>query len=148
MESALGNLNLEEKFINSDNEQEGESDEDEHPKANVILGESFRGGIFSDDELEPCEPLTLNLVVCIDEELSVSENFQRAYDNDEKLRAALQAYNVDSFNDEAKEQILSAYTKHGASGIEIEVYEAAEDSGEATEIDSKFVELCQAEPDL
>ena len=55
--------------------------------------------------------------------MSISEEFQRAFDKDEELRKALEVYDVESLTDEAKAQILSVYNQVGAAGLEIEVEE-------------------------
>ena len=58
---------------------------------------------------------------------------------------------MESLNYEAKAQILSVYNEVGAAGLQIEVEEQEEQEEEAevvTEVDKKFFELCQAEPQL
>ena len=58
---------------------------------------------------------------------------------------------MESLNYEAKQQILSVYNEVGAAGLQIEVEEQEEQEEEAevvTEVDKKFFELCQAEPQL
>ena len=58
---------------------------------------------------------------------------------------------MESLNYEAKQQILSVYNEVGAAGLQIEVEEQEEQGEEAevvTEVDKKFFELCQAEPQL
>lgn len=59
---------------------------------------------------------------------------------------------MESLNYEAKQQILSVYNEVGAAGLQIEVEEQEEQEQEeaevVTEVDKKFFELCQAEPQL
>ena len=82
------------------------------------------------------------------------DKFQKAYDSDPELRKALEAYDLESLADEAKEQIIAAYEEVGAAGLQIEV-DQSEDSGcgdfadEAeTSIDATFRALCETDHDL
>ena len=70
--------------------------------------------------------------------MSIAEQFKRALDSDSELRAALEAYDVDSLTDEAKEQILDVYNQVGAAGLAIEVDEPQQDEEQVAEVDRKF----------
>ena len=84
------------------------------------------------------EPLTETLELDQQEDLSIAEQFKRALDSDSELRAALEAYDVDSLTDEAKEQILDVYNQVGAAGLAIEVDEPQQDEEQVAEVDRKF----------
>ena len=57
------------------------------------------------------------------------DKFQEAYERDPELRKALEAYDLETMTEDAKEQILAAYEEVGAAGLQIEVDES-EDSDE------------------
>mmetsp|Transcript_21359 Transcript_21359/g.26287 ORF Transcript_21359/g.26287 Transcript_21359/m.26287 type:complete len:114 (-) Transcript_21359:126-467(-) len=95
-----------------------------------------------EDPAAMADPITETREVEVDENLSVGEIFQRAYEVDEELRKALELFEIETMTDENKTQILEVYNQVGAAGLSFEV------ELDESEIDHRLSELCETEPEL